>query len=147
VAAQMLAMVDAAGRLPVTDAAIAAAMGCEETLVAGVRARMQRLDPVGMFAANLRDCLAAQLADRNRLDPCMEALLDNLEMLARRDMRGLMATCAVDAEDLEEMVAGDKGLMEVLQVDRLEVLILGEEVVDQYHMVLLLDKVDQELLF
>jgi RNA polymerase sigma-54 factor len=110
VAAQMLAMVDAAGRLPVTDAAIAAAMGCEETLVAGVRARMQRLDPVGMFAQNLRDCLAAQLADRNRLDPCMEALLDNLDMLARRDMRGLMTACAVDAEDLAEMVAELKRL-------------------------------------
>ena len=110
IAAQMLAMVDAAGRLPVTDAAIAAAMGCEEALVAGVRARMQRLDPVGMFAQNLRDCLAAQLADRNRLDPCMEALLDNLDMLARRDMRGLMAACAVDAEDLAEMVAELKRL-------------------------------------
>ena len=110
IAAQMLAMVDAAGRLPVTDAAIAAAMGCEEALVAGVRARMQRLDPVGMFAQNLRDCLAAQLADRNRLDPCMEALLDNLDMLARRDMRGLMAACAVDAEDLAEMVVELKRL-------------------------------------
>jgi RNA polymerase sigma-54 factor len=103
-------MVDAAGRLPVTDAAIAAAMGCEEALVAGVRARMQRLDPVGMFAQSLRDCLAVQLAERNRLDPCMEALLDNLDMLARRDMRGLMATCGVDSEDLADMVAELKRL-------------------------------------
>ncbi len=110
VAAQMLALVDPAGRLAVTDGAIAAAMGCEEALVAGVRARLQRLDPVGMFALNLRDCLAVQLADRNRLDPCMEALLDNLELLARRDMRGLMAACGVDAEDLAEMVAELKRL-------------------------------------
>ena len=110
IAAQMLAMVDPAGRLPVTDAAIAAAMGCEESLVAGVRARMQRLDPVGMFAQNLRECLAAQLADRNRLDPCMEALLDNLEMLARRDQRGLMRVCACDSEDLSDMIAELKRL-------------------------------------
>jgi RNA polymerase sigma-54 factor len=110
VAAQMLAMVDAAGRLPVTDGAIAAAMGCEEALVAGVRARMQRFDPVGMFAQNLRECLAVQLAERNRLDPCMEALLDNLDLLARRDTRGLMAACGVDSEDLAEMVAELKRL-------------------------------------
>ncbi|WP_270937833.1 RNA polymerase factor sigma-54 [Falsiroseomonas oryzae] len=110
IAAQMLAMVDAAGRLPVTDAAIAAAMGCEEATVAAVRARMQRLDPVGMFAQSLRECLAVQLADRNRLDPCMEALLDNLEMLARRDQRGLMKACGVDAEDLAEMIAELKRL-------------------------------------
>jgi RNA polymerase sigma-54 factor len=110
VAAQMLAMLDAAGRLPVTDAAIAAAMGCEESFVAGVRARLQRLDPVGMFCQSLRECLAVQLADRNRLDPCMEALLDNLEMLARRDLRGLMRVCGVDGEDLAEMIAELKRL-------------------------------------
>ncbi|NGM20183.1 RNA polymerase factor sigma-54 [Roseomonas stagni] len=110
IAAQMLAMVDPAGRLPVPDAAIAAAMGCEEAIVAAVRARMQRFDPVGMFCRDLRECLAVQLADRNRLDPCMEALLDNLEMLARRDLRGLMRVCGVDSEDLAEMVAELKRL-------------------------------------
>jgi RNA polymerase sigma-54 factor len=110
VAAQMLALVDPAGRLTVSDAAIAGAMGCAEAMVAGVRARLQRLDPVGMFARDLRECLAVQLADRNRFDPCMEALLANLEMLARRDMRGLMAACGVDAEDLAEMIAELKRL-------------------------------------
>jgi RNA polymerase sigma-54 factor len=110
IAAQMLAMVDPAGRLPVTDAAIAAAMGAEEAQVAAVRARLQRLDPVGMFAQSLRECLAVQLAERNRLDPCMEALLDNLDMLARRDLRGLMRVCGVDSEDLAEMVAELKRL-------------------------------------
>ncbi|WP_137176712.1 RNA polymerase factor sigma-54 [Roseomonas sp. AR75] len=110
IAAQMLAMVDAAGRLPVTDAAIAAAMGCEEALVAAVRRRLQRLDPVGMFAQSLRECLAVQLAELNRLDPCMEALLDNLEMLARRDLRGLMKVCGVDSEDLADMITELKRL-------------------------------------
>lgn len=110
IAAQMLALVDAAGRLAVTDAAIAGAMGCEEALVASVRGRMQRLDPVGMFCRDLRECLAVQLAERNRLDPCMEALLDNLEMLARRDLRGLLKACAVDSEDLAEMIAELKRL-------------------------------------
>jgi len=110
IAAQMLAMVDAAGRLPVMNAQIAEAMGCAETRVADVRARMMRFDPVGMFARDLRECLAAQLQDRNRYDPCMAALLDNLDLLARRDMRGLMRVCAVDAEDLAEMVAEIKRL-------------------------------------
>lgn len=110
IAAQMLAMVDPAGRLPVTDAMIAAAMGCEEALVAGVRRRVQRMDPCGMFCRDLRECLAVQLADRNRLDPCMEALLDNLDMLARRDLRGLMRVCGVDSEDLAEMISELKRL-------------------------------------
>jgi RNA polymerase sigma-54 factor len=105
IAAQILALVDAAGRLPVEDARLAAAMGCEVALVTAVRQRMQRFDPVGMFCRNLSECLAVQLAERNRLDPAMQALLDNLEMLARRDRAGLMAACGVDAEDLAEMIA------------------------------------------
>ncbi|MGX9966109.1 RNA polymerase factor sigma-54 [Roseomonas sp. F4] len=110
IAAQMLALVDPAGRMTITDLQIANAMGCPEAQVAGVRRLLQRLDPVGMFCRDLRECLAVQLADRNRLDPCMERLLDNLDMLARRDLRGLMKVCEVDSEDLADMIAELKRL-------------------------------------
>ena len=66
---------------------------------------MLRFDPTGIFARDLAECLAVQLAERNRLDPAMQALLDNLDRLARRDMRGLMEICGVDAADLTDMVA------------------------------------------
>ena len=66
---------------------------------------MLRFDPTGLFARDLKECLAAQLAERNRLDPAMATLLDNLDLLARRDTRRLMAMCGVDADDLAEMVA------------------------------------------
>lgn len=105
IAGQMIASLDAAGRLDVDNAAIAAALGAPEAQVADVRARMQRFEPVGLFCRDLRECLAVQLADRNRLDPAMQALLDNLDLLARRDAVALMRTCGVDAEDLTEMVA------------------------------------------
>ncbi|MGK7868508.1 RNA polymerase factor sigma-54 [Falsiroseomonas sp. E2-1-a20] len=110
IAAQMLALVDPAGRMTITDLQIANAMGCAEGRVAAVRAQLQRLDPVGMFCRDLRECLAVQLADRNRLDPCMDRLLDNLDMLARRDLRGLMRVCEVDSEDLADMIAELKRL-------------------------------------
>ena len=71
---------------------------------------MMRFDPAGLFARDLRECLAVQLAERNRLDPAMQALLDNLELLARRDLRRLMAVCGVDAEDLAEMIAEIRAL-------------------------------------
>jgi len=110
IAANLLALVDAAGRLTIPDATIAAALGCDEAVVTAVRRRMQRFDPVGMFCADLRECLMVQLQDRNRFDPAMAALLDNLEMLARRDLRGLQAVCGVDAEDIVDMVAELKRL-------------------------------------
>ncbi len=110
IAAQLLAQVDAAGRLPVENAEIAAALGCAVERVDAIRARMQRFEPVGMFCRDLAECLAVQLAEKNRLDPAMQAMLANLELLARRDMRQLMRVCGVDAEDLADMIAELKRL-------------------------------------
>ena len=110
IAANLLALVDAAGRLAVPDATIAAALACDEAVVTAVRQRMQRFDPVGMFCTDLRECLMVQLQDRNRFDPAMAALLDNLDLLARRDLRGLQRVCGVDGEDIAEMVSELKRL-------------------------------------
>jgi RNA polymerase sigma-54 factor len=70
-----------------------------------VRRKMLCFDPTGIFARDLAECLAAQLDEHDRLDPAMQALLDNLDRLARRDMRGLMEVCGVDAADLADMIA------------------------------------------
>jgi RNA polymerase sigma-54 factor len=72
--------------------------------VEAVRQRMMAFDPVGMFARSLAECLAAQLREANRLDPCMVALLENLDHLGRREMKPLMALCQVDWEDLQQMI-------------------------------------------
>ena len=71
---------------------------------------VQGFDPVGVFARSLKECLALQLADKNRLDPAMQALLDNLELLARRDLARLKKVCGIDDEDLAEMILEIRGL-------------------------------------
>src|SRR6202012_2778695 len=90
--------------------AIAAAMNLPLERIEHVRHTMMRFDPCGLFARDLRECLMAQLAERNRLDPAMQTLLDNLEVLGRRDTRKLMSLCGVDAEDLTEMIAEIRAL-------------------------------------
>ncbi len=105
VGAHLIALLDPVGRVAVSSEELAASLGCDLALVEAVRGRMMRFDPPGLFARDLRECLGAQLADRNRLDPAMQKLLDNLELLAHRDMRALMQLCEVDAEDLADMVA------------------------------------------
>jgi RNA polymerase sigma-54 factor len=40
----------------------------------------------------------------------MQALLDNLDLLAKRDMKRLMTLCEVDAADMNDMVAEIRGL-------------------------------------
>jgi RNA polymerase sigma-54 factor len=106
----LLAMLEPSGRLTLDAAAMAERLGCEVAVVERVRRAMQRFEPTGMFCADLRECLAAQLQEMGRCDPFMERLLDNLPMLARRDFRGLMEVCGVDHEDLTEMIAEVKRL-------------------------------------
>jgi RNA polymerase sigma-54 factor len=110
VGAHLIALLCPAGRLTADPVAIAAAMGLSLERVESVRSRMMRFDPVGLFARTLRECLAAQLAERNRLDPAMQTLLDNLELLAKRENRRLMALCGVDGEDLTDMIAEIRAL-------------------------------------
>jgi RNA polymerase sigma-54 factor len=105
IGAHLIALLCPAGRLTADPAAIAQAMNLPLARIEAVRGRMLRFDPVGLFARDLRECLAAQLAEKNRLDPAMQALLDNLDLLARRDLKRLMTVCGVDAEDMSEMIA------------------------------------------
>ena len=100
----LMAQMDGAGRVLASTGEIAAALGADPAQVAHIRATMQVFDPPGLFTQTLQQCLAAQLRDRNRLDPAMQALLDHLDLLARRDLRGLMTVCGVDAEDMADMI-------------------------------------------
>ena len=70
-----------------------------------VLSRLQELDPPGVFARSLRECLAIQLRAKDRLDPAMAALVDNLDLLARRDFATLKKLCGVNEEDLLDMLA------------------------------------------
>jgi len=110
IGAHLIALLEPSGRLSTDPAVIAQAMGADLALVEMVRARMMAFDPVGMFARSLTECLAAQLRERNRLDPCMAALLENLDTLGRRDFKRLMVLCQVDADDLHEMIAEIRAL-------------------------------------
>jgi RNA polymerase sigma-54 factor len=110
IGAHLIALLCPAGRLTANPAAIAQAMALPLARVEAVRHVMMRFDPAGLFARNLKECLAAQLADKNRLDPAMLMLLDNLELLGRRDLRGLMSRCGVDSEDPADMIGEIKAL-------------------------------------
>ncbi len=97
--------VDESGYLRIDLAEIADRLGCGVDLLERVLAVLQTFEPVGICARDLQECLTLQLKDRNRFDPAMAALLENLELLARRDMAGLKKACGVDDEDLRDMIA------------------------------------------
>jgi len=110
IAYHLLDQLDEAGYLHADLGEAVDRLGCTPGQVETVLARLQELDPPGVFARSLPECLALQLRDRNRLDPAMQRLLDNLPLLAARNVPALTRLCGIDAEDLAEMVGEIKAL-------------------------------------
>jgi RNA polymerase sigma-54 factor len=105
VASVLIDGIDEGGYLRLELEEVAGRLGCDLVRVEQVLAVIHGFEPVGVGARDLRECLMLQLEERNRFDPAMDALLQNLPLLARRDFVGLKKACGVDDEDLREMVA------------------------------------------
>ena len=101
----LIGMVNEAGYLTASATAVAQMLGTSVEHVERVLAILRRFDPPGVFAANLQDCLALQLQEKNRFDPAMQKLLENLGLVARRDFNSLKSICGVSLDDLHDMVA------------------------------------------
>lgn len=70
---------------------------------------VQSLDPTGVGARTLSECLALQAKEADRYDPCMEVLIDNLELVAKGAVAHLKRICRADDEDFAEMLAELRG--------------------------------------
>jgi RNA polymerase sigma-54 factor len=105
IGAHLIGMVDEAGYLTADLDQIAASLGVPLDLILEVLDELQTFDPPGVFARDLRECLSLQLKDKDRLDPAMARLVDNLPLVARRDFNALRTACGVDIEDIKDMVA------------------------------------------
>ncbi|MEL6792499.1 MAG: RNA polymerase factor sigma-54, partial [Pseudomonadota bacterium] len=84
---------------------IADRLSAPRDAVAEALARVQECDPPGVGARNLRECFEIQLRQKDRFDPAMAALVENLDLLAAHKRDGLRAACGVDEEDLDDMIA------------------------------------------
>jgi RNA polymerase sigma-54 factor len=96
---------DEAGYCRLEAPAVAEAVGVDPKAVDAVWDRLRQIEPAGLFARTLAECLGAQLAERDRLDPAMKALLDNLDLVAAGELGQLRRRCGVDDEDLRDMLA------------------------------------------
>lgn len=101
----LLEQLDDAGYLVGGADAVGRQAGCSADRVERVIIRLQQLDPPGIFARSLSECLALQLRDRRRLTPAMAVLLANLPLVAKGDRRRLMVACGVGADELSRMIA------------------------------------------
>jgi len=110
IGAQLLDHLDDAGYFIGDIAEIANNLGCDADDVEIVLLEMQKLEPTGIFARDLCECLSLQLQEQNRLDPCMYTLVSNLQLLGSNKLDELMRLCEVDFEELTDMVKEIKSL-------------------------------------
>jgi len=66
---------------------------------------VQRLEPVGVAARNLSECLLLQLRERGPLKQEMANLLANLQLVERGEIQKLCRLCGVEKRELAELLA------------------------------------------
>src|SRR5690349_19045839 len=97
--------IDEAGYCQMEADALAQALDVPIETVERVWARLREVEPAGLFARTLAECLGAQLAERDRLDPLMKIFLTHLDLVAAGDLSQLRRRCGIDEEDLRDMLA------------------------------------------
>jgi len=100
----LIGMLDDSGYLTESSDVIAERFGCATEEIERLVIIAQTMEPNGVFARNLSECLKIQQCNNDRLDPAMDIFLDNLPLLANRDYDALMRLCQVDVEDLKYMI-------------------------------------------
>ena len=95
---------DETGYLTVPLEQIAELSGASLPLVEQALELVQGLDPVGVGARSLAECLALQAKAVDRYDPAMARLIDNLDLLSKGRTTDLKRICGVDEEDLADMI-------------------------------------------
>ena len=109
IAAYLIGQLDDAGYLPATLRDLANDLGATLAEVEAALGVVQSLDPTGVGARSLAECLILQAKEADRYDPCMARLLDNLDLLAKGNIKQLKRICDVDDEDFADMMAELRG--------------------------------------
>lgn len=105
VARWLIDQLDEAGYIGIPLGEIADALGLSLVVVERALTLVQTLDPTGVGARNLAECIALQAKEADRYDPCMARLIDNLDLVARGEIARLKRLCQVDDEDFADMLA------------------------------------------
>ncbi len=109
VARHIINLLDEAGYLTVPLREIAGDLGVTLVDVEAALEVVQSLEPTGVGARSLSECLTLQAKEADRYDPCMQVMLANLELLGKGSFAQLRRICDVDDEDLAEMLAELRG--------------------------------------
>jgi RNA polymerase sigma-54 factor len=100
----IIGLLDDAGYLPIPLREVCDDLGVPLAQGEAALALVQSLDPTGVGARSLSECIALQAREADRYDPCMARLIDNLDLVARGEFARLRRMCDVDDDDFADMM-------------------------------------------
>ena len=100
----LIDQLDEIGYLRGTQEELAEQLGCSLERIENLLPILKGFDPTGVFAADLSECLALQLDERDQLDDPMKKLLQHLNLIADHDFKKLSTICEVNETYLRDMI-------------------------------------------
>ena len=77
---------------------------CDINEIEEVLFKLQKLEPAGVFARNLSECLRIQLNEKSLLSDGLDILLDNLDLLAKGEIKYLMKITNFDQDEISKSI-------------------------------------------
>lgn len=110
IGALLIDSLDAAGYLRSSVTELSEQLSCSTERIGRLLDVMKAFDPSGIFARDLKECLALQLAEQGKLDDPMRILLERLDLLADHDHAALARACDVNETYLQDMIGDIRAL-------------------------------------
>ncbi len=104
IALHLVDMLDEGGYLNGSLENVAQRLNTDISKVEAILKQLHMLEPIGIFARNVSECLALQLDDLNRLDPMMQKFVENIALLGEHKTAELQEICGADDDDMAEML-------------------------------------------
>lgn len=83
---------------------------CSAARAEEILARLQQIEPAGLFARDLAECLRLQAAEHGLLSAEMVVLLDHLDLIARAKIDTLAELCGTDTARIMELITRIRSL-------------------------------------
>lgn len=108
IALHLTDMLNENGYLECDIESFAQQINCQQDDIENTIFILQQLDPLGVFARSLQECIKIQLKEQNLLDNATIKLIDNIELLAKGDLMKLQKLCNIETDRLKEIVSNIK---------------------------------------
>ena len=104
----IIGLVQDTGYLTETIEEIAGALMVPEEYVEKTLKLCKNFEPTGIFAHDLQECLSLQLEEKGQYDQKHRLLLENLDLLAKKEFKKLSKLLDADTEKLAKMISNIK---------------------------------------